>query len=82
MRGGRLYSGFMQSGNPPFPRRRWIPAVILIGIGVLFLLDNLNVLSVDQAVQYWPILLIVLGVCQLIDRTVGPEGILRDRRVE
>lgn len=37
-------------------------AVILIGLGVLFLLDNLGIFRWSWTGRYWPIILIVLGV--------------------
>lgn len=36
-------------------------AIILIGLGVLLLLDNLGVLSFRWTAEFWPIILIVLG---------------------
>jgi predicted membrane protein len=38
---------------------------LIICIGVLFLLQNLGVLYVDQIWRYWPVILIVLGVSRL-----------------
>jgi hypothetical protein len=37
-------------------------AVILIGLGVLFLLDNLGIFRWSWTGRYWPIILIILGV--------------------
>jgi len=48
---------------------RWVPAMILIAIGVLFLLDNLNIIPFEQIWRFWPIALIAVGVFLLIDRT-------------
>jgi len=42
--------------------------VLLIGFGVLFLLDNLDLLKLDRLLRYWPALLIVLGVYLLYER--------------
>ena len=39
-----------------------IGAIILIALGVLLLLDNLNVLSFRWLGEFWPIVLIVLGI--------------------
>jgi hypothetical protein len=47
--------------------RRLIPAVIVIIIGVLFLLNNLNILYFQEWVRYWPVILIVLGLVKLVD---------------
>ncbi len=51
-------------------RNRWIGAAVLIVLGVLFLLDNLNILPFDEVWRFWPIALIALGVFLLVDRTV------------
>jgi TM2 domain-containing membrane protein YozV len=40
----------------------------LIGLGVLFLLNNLGLLYLAQVLRYWPILLILLGVWMLYAR--------------
>lgn len=39
-----------------------IGAIILIGLGVLLLLDNLGVLSFRWTEEFWPIVLIVVGI--------------------
>ena len=62
--------------------RRWIPAIILIGVGVLFLMDNLNIVAFDQVMRFWPVALIALGVFLLIDRTVWHVGLGRWGREE
>jgi len=37
--------------------------VLLIGIGVLFLLDNLGILYLDEIISdYWPVILIAIGL--------------------
>jgi len=35
---------------------------VIICVGVLFLLQNLGVLYVDEVWRYWPVILIVLGL--------------------
>ena len=42
--------------------------IILITVGVLFLLNNLGMLSIRQLLRFWPVLLIVLGVGMLTSR--------------
>ncbi len=44
-----------------------VPAVVLIAIGGLFLLNNLNILHVDNWMQFWPVLLIAFGLVRLVD---------------
>jgi len=46
---------------------RLIPALIVIGIGVLFLLNNLNILYFQDWVRYWPVILIAIGLVKLVD---------------
>lgn len=47
--------------------RGWpVGAIILIGLGVLFLLTNFDVLSWDWA---WPFILIIIGVALLVGRS-------------
>ena len=42
--------------------------LLLIGFGVLFLLNNLDILNFDAIIRYWPVLLIVLGAYLLYMR--------------
>jgi predicted membrane protein len=44
-----------------------IPALVIIGIGVLFLLSNLHVMYFDQWYRYWPVLLIAAGLAKVMD---------------
>jgi hypothetical protein len=50
-----------------------IGAALLIGLGALFLLDNLGVPVISQISKYWPVLLIVAGVLLLQRRLGGPK---------
>ncbi len=43
--------------------------VILIGLGVILLLDTLNVITFESVSRYWPVLLIVGGGYMLYSRT-------------
>jgi hypothetical protein len=60
------FSGLMGASG----RRSRFPAapVLLIAIGVLFLLDNLDILKIGRLVRYWPALLIALGLYLLYER--------------
>jgi hypothetical protein len=55
------------------PNRGWenghrlIPAIIVIGIGVLFLLNNLNIFYFSEWARYWPVILIAIGLVKLVD---------------
>jgi hypothetical protein len=48
--------------------------VILIGFGVLFLLDNFGVYDAGQLSDYWPVLLIGLGLSSLIAPKEGADA--------
>ncbi|MBM3761127.1 MAG: hypothetical protein FJW36_12865 [Acidobacteria bacterium] len=48
--------------------------ILLIALGVLFLLDNLGLLRIDDLLRFWPVLLIVIGVVLLMQRIQGANG--------
>jgi hypothetical protein len=52
----------------------YVGPAILIGVGILFLLNNLNLLKLYHLLRYWPVLLILLGVYMLIMRVKGAPG--------
>lgn len=69
-----------------YDRRRWrmerhrlhghgglLGGVILAGIGVLLLLQNLNIPGFDDLERYWPVILIVVGIAQA-SRSMGMGG--------
>lgn len=39
----------------------------VIALGLLFLLDNMGILSFHDVARYWPVILIALGVVRLVD---------------
>ncbi len=45
--------------------------VLLIALGVLFLLHNLELLRIERLLRYWPVLLIALGAYMLYCRWSG-----------
>jgi hypothetical protein len=50
---------------------------VLIAVGLIFLLHNLDILRIGQILRYWPIALIGLGVYMLYERVSGssaPDG--------
>lgn len=49
---------------------------IMIGLGVVFLLNNLGLLRFSQIFKFWPVALIGMGVYMLMERTrrTSPEG--------
>jgi hypothetical protein len=47
-----------------------VGAALLIGLGILFLLDNLGIPVLNQLGRFWPVLLIVAGLL-LLQRRLG-----------
>ena len=51
------------------PRSRVpVGAFVLIGLGVLFLLDEMGALHFDWIWRFWPLILIAIGVRVLLQR--------------
>jgi predicted membrane protein len=57
----------MQSNNPMF---RFSPQLVLgliiVTVGVLFTLDNLELLDARDYLRYWPVLLILFGISKML----------------
>jgi hypothetical protein len=49
-------------------RRLPVGPFLLILLGVVFLLENLGLLRLDELLRFWPVLLIVAGVLMLVQR--------------
>ncbi|MEJ7808341.1 MAG: DUF5668 domain-containing protein, partial [Telluria sp.] len=49
--------------------------VFFVGLGVLFLLDNLDIFDFHRAVAFWPAAFILFGVIKLLD-TNSPNGVM------
>jgi hypothetical protein len=58
---------FPMRGTHTFP----IAPILLIVLGVIFLLNNLDLFQVERVIRYWPVLLIALGVYMLYVRMAG-----------
>jgi len=72
------YSELMR--NDDFRPHQWrsstglLPALVIIAIGLVFLLNNLHVLYMDQWYRYWPVILIAAGLARLVDAPgTGPR---------
>jgi len=50
-----------------------VPGLIVAGLGVLFLLSNLNVLHIYNWWQLWPVVVIAIGVTKLVDAPAHHE---------
>jgi hypothetical protein len=53
------------------PARFPLAPTVLIALGVLFLLHNLNILRIGELIRYWPVALICLGAYMLYERLSG-----------
>jgi len=58
---------------PMRPGKRGLPVgpIVLIGLGVLFLLNTMEILEFRQIARYWPVVLIALGAYMLYCRVTG-----------
>ncbi len=61
------FSGLVRR-NSVTPSRFPLAPALLIAFGILFLLDNLEVLKIGRLLRYWPAALIVLGLYLLYER--------------
>ncbi len=60
-------------GALPGAGRAPVGAIVLIGLGMLFLLDTMNLIEFRQIGRFWPVLLIAIGAYMLYAR-VTPTG--------
>ena len=52
-------------------RGNWTGAMLIV-IGIVFLLSNLDIVAIDALVRFWPLILIAVGVRLVIrDRDSG-----------
>ena len=58
--------------NQPTPQdglpAQWIPALILIAVGAIFFLNNLNIIRFHDIFMYWPVVLIAWGIFKVVDQ--------------
>ena len=57
------------------PARFPLAPTVLIAVGVLFLLHNLNILRIGELIRYWPVALICLGAYMLYERLSGHPAV-------
>jgi hypothetical protein len=51
-----------------------VAGVVLVGLGILLLLNTLNLFDFAYLARYWPVLLIAAGAYLLFIRVSGPRG--------
>jgi hypothetical protein len=61
---------FPMRGGSRFPAA----PIVLMALGVVFLLNNLDILDLQRLLRYWPVMLIALGAYMLFARMTSPEG--------
>jgi Domain of unknown function (DUF5668)/B-box zinc finger len=61
-----LFISLLSSGR--VPGRIPVGPIVLIGLGVLFLMDTLHLLAFDEIIRYWPVGLIIGGAYMLYVR--------------
>jgi predicted membrane protein len=64
----------MTSANAVRITPRLIFGIGILVLGLLWTLDNLNVIESESITQWWPILLVAAGVVRLMDRGRGKVG--------
>ncbi len=57
-------------GGSRFP----VAPILLIALGVVFLLNNLEILELRRMLRYWPVMLIALGLYMLYVRMTGSSS--------
>ena len=73
------------SGLVNLPQRvKKLPVVpfLLIGLGFVFLLDNLGLLRIDDLLRFWPLLMIAAGVILLMQRIQAAEAMKENNHVD
>jgi hypothetical protein len=64
-------------GGSRFP----VAPILLIALGVVFLLNNLDIFELRRMLRFWPVMLIGLGLYMLYLRMAGPSsGVNREQR--
>lgn len=69
---------------PPALRRVPIGPLLLILAGFFFLLDNFGLLHLEEALRFWPVLLIIAGAFLFVQRiqSLPPSGSPEERHVD
>jgi len=66
-------------GDGRYSSRAPIGPIVLIAIGILFLLDTLNLIRFRDIGRFWPVLLIVAGAYMLYGRVTGLRSHVREQ---
>lgn len=58
----------MENNRPNNISNHMIAGVIMIGLGVLFLLENLGLFSIHRVLFFWPLIFIVVGALKIVQQ--------------
>ncbi len=64
----RAASGGTAQSDAGIRQRETLGPILLIAIGSLALLDELNIIDIDRILDFWPLGLIALGIWMLVKR--------------
>jgi predicted membrane protein len=53
---------------------RLVAGLMILGLGVVFLLDNFEIIDAGRVFDWWPLLLIGVGISHLLQREPGRRG--------
>lgn len=59
----------MQQQPPPIAGAKLVAGIFFALLGLLMTLENLDVYGAHRALRYWPVVLIVIGLIRLTDRS-------------
>ena len=55
----------MENNKPSIFSPQFILGIIIIAVGVVFMLDNMNIIYAGDFLRYWPLLLIAYGITKV-----------------
>jgi len=66
----------MEGKINPRPTPQLVFGIIIIFLGVLFALDNLNILAAGDFLRFWPLGLMAIGLAKLLDAQTAESRLL------
>lgn len=52
---------------PPRPTARLVLGLLVILLGVIFALDNMNIFEAQHVLRFWPVVLVVIGLWRIVE---------------
>lgn len=70
----------MMPEQPPTPRRPMLTSQLIVGlavvlVGVLFTLDNLDILDARRYLPFWPVVILAIGLTHLLSGRETPQRV-------